>query len=61
VRVDFIGPCNLCPAIRRISLTIRDCLPGDMKFGYGPRRDDHERRSPCSRMIDLPPPAVPAV
>jgi quinolinate synthase len=59
--VDFIGPCNLCPHMKRITLeNIRDCLR-DMKFEVTVEPDMAERgRLAVQRMIDLPPPAIPA-
>ncbi|WP_296175583.1 quinolinate synthase NadA [uncultured Brevundimonas sp.] len=59
--VDFIGPCNLCPHMKRITLeNIRDCLL-HMQFEVTVEPDMAERgRLAVQRMIDLPPPAVPA-
>lgn len=59
--VQFIGPCNLCPYMKRITLTnIRDCLR-DMQFEV---TVPDEMIAPAAlavqRMIDLPPPSVPA-
>ena len=59
--VDFIGPCNLCPHMKRITLeNIRDCLL-HMQFEVTVPEDMAERgRLAVQRMIDLPPPAIPA-
>jgi quinolinate synthase len=59
--VQFIGPCNLCPHMKRITLeNIRDCLR-DMQFEVTVPEDMAERaRLAVQRMVDLPPPAIPA-
>ncbi len=59
--VDFIGPCNLCPYMKRITLTnIRDCLR-DMTFEVTvPKEMIAKAALAVQRMIDLPPPAIPA-
>ena len=59
--VDFIGPCNLCPHMKRITLeNIRDCLKY-MQFEVTVEPEMAERgRMAVQRMIDLPPPAIPA-
>ena len=59
--VQFIGPCNLCPHMKRITLeNIRDCLV-NMQFEVTVPEDMAERaRLAVQRMIDLPPPAIPA-
>ena len=59
--VQFIGPCNLCPYMQRITLlNIRDCLL-NMQFEVTVPKDIAERaRLAVQRMVDLPPPAVPA-
>ena len=59
--VDFIGPCNLCPHMKRITLeNIRDCLKY-MQFEVTVEPKMAERgRLAVQRMIDLPPPAIPA-
>jgi quinolinate synthase len=59
--VDFIGPCNLCPHMKRITLeNIRDCLKY-MQFEVTVEPEMAERgRLAVQRMIDLPPPAIPA-
>lgn len=59
--VQFIGPCNLCPHMKRITLqNIHDCLL-NMQFEVTVPADMIERgRLAVQRMIDLPPPAIPA-
>jgi quinolinate synthase len=59
--VQFIGPCNLCPHMKRITLeNIRDCLL-NMQFEVTVPDEIAERaRLAVQRMVDLPPPAVPA-
>jgi quinolinate synthase len=59
--VQFIGPCNLCPHMKRITLqNIRDCLV-NMQFEVTVPEEMAERaRLAVQRMVDLPPPAVPA-
>ena len=59
--VQFIGPCNLCPYMKRITLeNIRDCLL-HMQFEVTVPEDIAERaRLAVQRMVDLPPPVVPA-
>jgi quinolinate synthase len=59
--VDFIGPCNLCPYMQRITLTnIRDALL-HLQFEVTVPVDMAERaRLAVQRMVDLPPPVVPA-
>lgn len=59
--VNFIGPCNMCPYMKRITLlNIRDCLR-DMKFEVTvPEEMIAKAALAVQRMIDLPPPAVPA-
>ena len=59
--VEFIGPCNLCPYMKRITLeNIRDCLL-NLQFEVTVPDDIAERaRLAVQRMVDLPPPAVPA-
>ncbi len=58
---QFIGPCNMCPHMKRITLlNIRDCLR-DMQFEVTVPEDVAERgRLAVQRMIDLPPPTIPA-
>ena len=59
--VDFIGPCNMCPHMKRITLeNIRDCLL-NLQFEVTVPEDMAERaRLAVQRMVDLPPPVVPA-
>ena len=59
--VQFIGPCNLCPHMKRITLdNIRDCLV-NMQFEVTVPEEIAERaRLAVLRMVDLPPPAIPA-
>ena len=59
--VEFIGPCNLCPHMKRITLTnIRDALL-HMQFEVTVPDDIAERaRQAVQRMVDLPPPVIPA-
>ena len=59
--VDFVGPCNMCPHMKRITLeNIRDCLL-HMQFEVTvePQMQD-KARAAVQRMIDLPPPEKPA-
>jgi len=59
--VQFIGPCNLCPHMKRITLeNIRDCLV-HMQFEVTVPEEMAERaRLAVQRMVDLPPPSTPA-
>jgi len=59
--VEFVGPCNLCPHMKRITLeNIRDCLL-HMQFEVTVPEDMLEKaRLAVQRMIDLPPPSKPA-
>jgi quinolinate synthase len=59
--VQFIGPCNLCPHMKRITLeNIRDCLL-NMQFEVTvPEAMAERARLAVQRMVDLPPPAIPA-
>lgn len=59
--VQFVGPCNMCPHMKRITLeNIRDCLR-DMTFEVTVPDEMAERaRMAVQRMIDLPPPPIPA-
>ena len=59
--VDFIGPCNMCPYMKRITLeNIRDCLL-HMQFEVTVPDDMIVKAAlAVQRMIDLPPPAIPA-
>ena len=57
----FIGPCNLCPHMKRITLeNIRDCLV-NMQFEVTvPEALIEPARRAVQRMVDLPPPEKPA-
>ena len=59
--VDFIGPCNMCPHMKRITLeNIRDALL-HMQFEVTVPEEIAERaRLAVQRMVDLPPPAIPS-
>ena len=59
--VQFIGPCNLCPYMKRITLeNIRDCLV-NMQFEVTvPEAMIAPAQRAVQRMVDLPPPLVPA-
>jgi quinolinate synthase len=59
--VNFIGPCNMCPYMKRITLeNIRDCLL-NMEYEVTVPEDMIARAAlAVQRMIDLPPPAIPA-
>ena len=58
---QFIGPCNLCPHMKRITLeNIRDALLFDrFEVTVDPAIAERARLA-VQRMIDLPPPATPA-
>ena len=58
---QFIGPCNLCPHMKRITLeNIYETLVHDRyEVTVDPAIADRARLA-VQRMIDLPPPAVPA-
>jgi len=58
---EFIRPCNLCPHMKRISLeNIYEALLHE-RFEVNVDAEVSERaRLSVQRMIDLPPPAVPA-
>ncbi len=60
--VEFVRPCNLCPHMKRITLTQHPRRPARRAVrGDGARAEVAERaRAAVQRMIDLPPPAVPA-
>ena len=59
--VNFIGPCNMCPHMKRITLeNIRDALK-HMQHEITVPEDMAERaRLAVQRMVDLPPPETPA-
>lgn len=58
---EFVGPCNLCPHMKRITLrNIRDCLL-NMEFEVTvPEAIAERARLAVQRMVDLPPPTRPA-
>jgi quinolinate synthase len=58
---EFVRPCNLCPHMKRISLqNIYDALLNE-QFEVRVAADIADRaRLAVQRMIDMPPPAVPA-
>jgi quinolinate synthase len=58
---QFIGPCNLCPHMKRITLeNIYEALVYDRyEVTVAPAIADRARAA-VQRMIDLPPPATPA-
>ncbi|CAN5464705.1 quinolinate synthase NadA [soil metagenome] len=58
---QFIGPCNLCPHMKRISLqNIHDALVYDRYEVTVDPAIAVRARLAVQRMIDLPPPRVPA-
>ena len=58
---QFIGPCNLCPHMKRISLqNIHDALLHDQYEVTVDPAIAVRARLAVQRMIDLPPPLVPA-
>jgi quinolinate synthase len=59
--VEFVRPCNLCPHMKRISLTgIYDALVKEQyEVTVAPEVIERARLA-VQRMIDLPPPARPA-
>jgi quinolinate synthase len=59
--VNFIGPCNMCPYMKRITLeNIRDCLLNMEYEVTVPDQMIARAALAVQRMIDLPPPAIPA-
>jgi quinolinate synthase len=58
---EFVRPCNLCPHMRRITLeNIHDALAlGQFEVTVDAAIAERARAA-VQRMIDLPPPAVPA-
>ena len=59
--VEFIRPCNLCPHMKRISLqNIYDALLHDRYEVTVETAIADRARAAVQRMIDMPPPAVPA-
>ncbi|MBI1407204.1 MAG: quinolinate synthase NadA [Caulobacter sp.] len=59
--VEFIGPCNLCPHMKRISLQniLNALVKEQFEVTIDPQIADRARLA-VQRMIDLPPPSVPA-
>ncbi len=58
---EFIGPCNLCPHMKRISLqNIYEALLHDRYEVTVDAAVAERARAAVQRMIDLPPPAHPA-
>ena len=58
---EFVRPCNLCPHMKRITLeNILEALKFDRYEVTVPAEIAVRARSAVQRMIDLPPPAVPA-
>jgi quinolinate synthase len=59
--VEFVRPCNLCPHMKRISLeNIHAALLYERHEVTVPDEIATRARLAVQRMIDLPPPAVPA-
>ena len=58
---EFVRPCNLCPHMKRISLeNIYEALLNDRYEVTIDAAIAERARASVQRMIDLPPPAVPA-
>ncbi len=58
---EFVRPCNLCPHMQRITLeNIHDALLHDRFEVLVDESVAKRARASVQRMIDLPPPAVPA-
>jgi quinolinate synthase len=58
---EFVRPCNLCPHMKRISLeNIYDALLHERYEVTVPDEIAARARLAVQRMIDLPPPAIPA-
>jgi quinolinate synthase len=58
---EFVRPCNLCPHMKRITLdNILEALRHDRYEVTVPDDIAIRARAAVQRMIDLPPPAVPA-
>jgi quinolinate synthase len=58
---EFVRPCNLCPHMKRITLdNILEALRFDRYEVVVPEEVAARARAAVQRMIDLPPPAVPA-
>lgn len=58
---EFVRPCNLCPHMKRITLqNIRDALLFDRFEVTVDPAIAEQARAAVQRMIDMPPPVVPA-
>ena len=58
---EFVRPCNLCPHMKRITLqNIHDALLHDQFEVTVDPAISERARAAVQRMIDLPPPAIPA-
>ena len=58
---EFVRPCNLCPHMKRISLdNIYEALLNNQFEVTIPAAIADRARAAVQRMIDMPPPAVPA-
>ncbi len=58
---EFVRPCNLCPYMKRITLeAIRDALLYDRYEVTVDEAIAERARLAVQRMVDLPPPAIPA-
>ena len=61
VDTEFVRPCNLCPHMKRITLqNIYDALLHDQFEVTVDPAISARARAAVQRMIDLPPPAIPA-
>ncbi|MCA3732476.1 MAG: quinolinate synthase NadA [Phenylobacterium sp.] len=61
VETEFVRPCNLCPHMKRITLeNILEALVEDRHEVTVDPSVARRARDAVQRMIDLPPPAVPA-
>jgi quinolinate synthase len=61
VETEFVRPCNLCPHMKRITLeNILEALVEDRHEVTVDPQVAARARGAVQRMIDLPPPAVPA-
>ena len=61
VGTEFVGPCNLCPHMKRITLEniYQALLTGRHEVTVDPAIAGRARVA-VQRMVDLPPPAIPA-
>ena len=61
VETEFVRPCNLCPHMKRITLeNILEALVEDRHEVTVDPQVAARARGAVQRMIDLPPPAIPA-